>query len=813
MGKKGPNPRVYFDISIGGDFMGKIVMELYADVVPKTAENFRALCTGEKGLGRNTKKPLHFKHTIFHRIIPGFMAQGGDFSKRDGTGGESIYGGKFPDENFKYVHDGAGVLSMANAGPNTNGSQFFLTFKQQPHLNGKHVVFGKVVEGLDILKKVEAVPTSGPRNKPDVPIKIVDCGEVLLWEENDVVSVKEEKRKSKKSKGSRVDYSSDDDKEPVRSKRKHKKAARDQRRRKRRRYSTDSSDSLSDLDSYSDSSSYTDSDSEFDSSSDVSSSSNNERRKRKRKPVRKEKNRSMRRKRDKRKDRKRKRRTRSRRRSKWSSESEFSDSESKFSSSDSESETGSDVSARAKRRVSQKSQIREKQTTSSRGEKYGLTTEPKLVEKQVEVELKTSKTDLKGYYKESEKREPAGESPEEDMNSQKVALAKSKASSKENSTKDISLSRSPIRSESGSRAPGKRSLSRSPSRSRSRSPVGRIRSQSRSPSLSPTPCSPEPLKKKSQTKSRSLSPVAPSSKSVQNLTQNGRLQRQSRNLSHSPSKNISIARPTNENARNPTPPAPPRRSRSRSLMRSPSREGTPKRIRRGRGFSQQYSYARRYRTPDWSPARTYRYGGLGDRDRNDRGVNDRYGGSYRGNRDRSPRRYRSHVRARSPPRYIRDVCRSIRRSHSPAGRRDHTRRVISRSVSCSASLSGGHAPISSDLRNGLGPHSATQAKDGHKNGGPKGRRRRYRSASSSISRSPSRSLSNGLPPHRQKLVSYARDKSDRRQRRSPTSSASVSPSPSRSSGENAGLVSYGEEASPRSRSPFQVDVLGGLCVT
>ncbi|KAG0573348.1 hypothetical protein KC19_VG170500 [Ceratodon purpureus] len=800
MNKKGPNPKVYFNISIGGDHIGRIVMELYADVVPKTAENFRALCTGEKGLGCNTKKPLHFKDTIFHRIIPGFMAQGGDFSKRDGTGGESIYGGKFPDENFKYVHDGSGVLSMANAGPNSNGSQFFLTFKQQPHLNGKHVVFGKVVEGLDILKKIEAVPTSGPRNRPDVAIKVVDCGEVLHGQENGVISVNEDQRKTKKSKGSRDDYSSDDIKEPARSKRKHKTAVKDQRRKKRRRYSRDSSDFSSNSDSYSDSSSYTDSDSDsdsqFDSSSDVSSSSDDDRRKRKRKPVRKEKKRSMTRNRDKRKDRKRKRRIRSRRKSKWSSESDSSDSESKSCSSDSESETGSDVSLRVKRRVSPKIQIREKQTTSSRGVKSSLTTEPKLVEEDVEVELKSSKTDQKGKHKTSEKREPACDSLQEDTKSHKFDLFKTKAS------KDISLSRSPIPSMSQSRSPGKRSLSRSTSRGGS--PVGRKRSQCRSPNLNPAPRRPEPLKKNSQTKSRSFSPVASSPKPFQNLSQKGRSQRQSlsrsqsRNLSHSSSKSISPACPTNEKARSPTPPAPPCRFRSRNLVRSPSREGTPKRIRRGRGFSQQYSYARRYRTPDRSPPRTYGFSERGDRERNDRGLNGRYGG-YRGSRNQSPRRYRSPVRARSPPRYRRDVRRSKSRSLSPAGRRDGNRRDISRSGSRSASPSGRHAPISSDLRNRLGPRSVPQVKDNCR--GRKGRQRRSRSASSLVSCSPSRSLSKSLSPHRKELVCSGNDKSDRRQRRSPTPSVSLSPSPSRSSGANAGLVSYGEEASPRSGSP------------
>lgn len=162
------NPTVFFDLTADGAAIGRVTFELYADTVPKTAENFRALCTHEKGFG--------YKGSTFHRVIPDFMCQGGDFTRGNGTGGKSIYGDKFADENFIHKHTEPGLLSMANAGPNTNGSQFFITTSVTSWLDGKHVVFGKVIEGMDVIRQVE---TLGSRSgQTSAKIVIEDCGQL-----------------------------------------------------------------------------------------------------------------------------------------------------------------------------------------------------------------------------------------------------------------------------------------------------------------------------------------------------------------------------------------------------------------------------------------------------------------------------------------------------------------------------------------------------------------------------------------------------------------------------------------------------------
>ncbi|KRY35404.1 Peptidyl-prolyl cis-trans isomerase 1 [Trichinella spiralis] len=202
--------RCFFDIAVEKRPLGRIVFELYNDVCPATCENFRALCTGEKGNGSVSGKPLHYKNCIFHRVIKKFMIQGGDFTAGNGTGGESIYGGMFADENFHLKHDEPYKLCMANRGRDTNGSQFFITLRAAPHLDNQHVVFGRVVSGHDVVNEIEALKVEQKTHRPLQDVVIVNCGELQARKKRDsssstlsVNSRKCEKEKKKKIKSKR----------------------------------------------------------------------------------------------------------------------------------------------------------------------------------------------------------------------------------------------------------------------------------------------------------------------------------------------------------------------------------------------------------------------------------------------------------------------------------------------------------------------------------------------------------------------------------------------------------------------------------
>jgi peptidyl-prolyl isomerase G (cyclophilin G) len=186
---------VFMEVEISSVNIGRMIFKLYNESCPKTVENFRSLCTGERGTGLTTKRPLHFQGAKFHRIIPGFMCQGGDFELGDGRGGESVYGGKFNDESggLAIKHTKRGLLSMANCGPDTNGSQFFILFKPAQHLNGKHCVFGEMVDGDATLDAIEGVKTQSD-DKPIAPILVARCGQM----ERRVIGMRKIVKKRKK---------------------------------------------------------------------------------------------------------------------------------------------------------------------------------------------------------------------------------------------------------------------------------------------------------------------------------------------------------------------------------------------------------------------------------------------------------------------------------------------------------------------------------------------------------------------------------------------------------------------------------------
>lgn len=609
--KKIDNPLVYLDVSINGGPGERIVIELFANVVPKTAENFRALCTGEKGIGVSTGKPLHYKGSTFHRIIKGFMAQGGDFSQGNGTGGESIYGGKFSDENFRLDHSEPGFLSMANSGPNTNGSQFFIIFKRQPHLDGKHVVFGKVVKGMEIVKKVEQIGTA--EGKPSGFVKIVDCGESRETSGTEKRnSVGSKKVEVKKGKGNQ------------------KASPKDLRRKRRRQYSSsDSSDTDSDS-----SSSETDSSSASDSDSDTySSSSSSDRRRRKKRRLTTRGERYQRGK----KKRIAQRNGRSKRKSKRNVESS--------SDTDSNSSGNMSTSTSSSKSVSSDTKNRTRSKSSDKTKMLGKEGEKPAVQLNdvKQKHTKDTSTDEEGQF--SLKNDNLlNDGNGADLNKSEIS-------------REIRRTDGPVRS----------------------SPHGRQRSSTHG-TLSRSP-------------------------RLQNSDEFPRAsdQQVEKNPSRSP-----VESPSNKG------PRPSASSQGRNLSRSRSPGGTQKRIKKGRGFTERYSFVRKYRTP--SPEyRSYSYGG-----RNTRRYHDRYS-------ERSPPR-----NYRSPPRYERRRrSRSVSRSPvSYRGRdRNHNRNPV-RSPSPAA-----RRPVINDkLKFRLGPKMNNEPT-----------RARGRSPSGSRSRSSSRSSGAAAP--------------------------------------------------------------------
>ncbi|KAG6476289.1 hypothetical protein ZIOFF_065528 [Zingiber officinale] len=795
MGKKN-NPIVFLDVEINAEATRRMVFVLFADIAPKTAENFRALCTAmcagsrqvslkmalipscgtpvimqliteiyimtaplneikkavwhtpcEMGNGPNTGKPLHYKGSIFHRIIRGFMAQvcsyfsvgftqlsfiiadagyradghdcfschifyeGGDFSRRDGTGGESIYGGKFADENFMLKHDSPGLLSMANAGRGTNGSQFFITFKAAHHLDGKHVVFGKLISGHETLRNMENVDVDGDR--PVVPVKIVNCGEL---KENVTVMHENDKKKNTKSKQFK-DASSDQNHEEL-EQGQHKKSSKGKRKRKRKRYYSTESDSLSETDTES-SDTDSDSDSYTSSVSNISSSSNDARYRRK-KHSRVGKHKRGKRKRDRKQEKRRRRHERKQRRKhkrKLENESETgsgkSDDHGDHKGHVVKPKISSHVSgaknlfllegkgagwlqpfylllqrncdwlrpllsslaileitlqfAKALDEDGKQSPLLVKRDTTANDE--GVIPEKphremtKFQKENGELQsngIAESKSDndmdqLAGSEDLSKKARRATTSPNRSRSksmsisprspSQSQSLSPRRSVSRSPPRRDLSGSPIRITQRSTSRSSPQKSISRSPSiqkidgsrtinkipadqcRSRSRS---RSRSASRSPVRSTQQINPSgnlgrsPIRislNRSRTQEKQSSTSRKSGKLLQHRSSSRSPVKARRSVGRSPARSISRSRSpvqtqTRRSSRSQgSPVRSPVSNRRRSLSRSVSPEGSPKRVRRGRGFSQQYSFARRYRTPspDRSPIRLHRFGGRNDR--------------------------------------------------------------------------------------------------------------------------------------------------------------------------------------------------------
>ncbi|XP_020579887.1 peptidyl-prolyl cis-trans isomerase CYP63-like isoform X2 [Phalaenopsis equestris] len=654
------NPLVFLEISVAGDPAERLVIELFSGVVPKTAENFRSLCTGEKGSGRSTSKPLHYKGSIIHRIVKGFVAQGGDFTRQDGSGGESIYGGKFPDENFKLKHDGRGILSMANSGPDTNGSQFFITLKAAPFLDGKHVVFGKVVHGLDFLKKIEQAGSDS--GKPTCLVKIVNCGEIT---ENKAASFSAEKGK----KPEKVEKDLSDSSDGVRDG--DKRHVKDKRAKRKKRYS--SSDSSSSDDSDSDSYS-TSSDSDSDTSSLSSSSSSDYRHKRRKKAIVKDKNGNRKRKQEKHRGKQRRNLTnKSRRKSKWIS---TSSSDSGSGNSDSSS---SDTEEHDNKRINRSNKKSPPAVISAKVPMKSAVEGKAFSEK---LSSKENISQEKGELQEN------GEARQNnDVNTKVGRTMDQRHLSDEKSTESWGLNKN----SGGDPSPRSGPNSSLPVNASARSPVKEFGRQDQ----------------------RSTKASEPAPLETLNIT-----------------KEVSL-------------------------------DGGQQRVRKGRGFTKEYSFVRRYRTPSPapSPARPYYRG------RNDLGRDLERNGRLRNYQERSPLRRSRRSPSRSPYRYHGRRMRSRSNSRSPRfqsqnrGRSSSPRRNRSRSRSRSRSPANRHRPTVSDmLRSRLGPRrTSPPAPPPH---------RRAKSRSNSRSRSP--------------------DKFKSKKITCPGSSRSSSPAG------NKGLVSYGD---------------------
>ncbi|XP_047321509.1 peptidyl-prolyl cis-trans isomerase CYP95-like isoform X2 [Impatiens glandulifera] len=684
------NPLVFLDVCIDGDPVERMIFELYYDTAPKTAENFHALCTGEKGIGKKSGKPLHYKGSFFHRIVKGSMTQGGDFVMRDGSFGESIYGEKFPDESPKHKHDSRGLLSMAIADRNSRGSLFSITFKADHHLDRKNIVFGKLVEGDDILQKIEN--SGDEEGRPAVIVKIINSGELLV-----------DKMQGKILKVGK-DGLSEGITHEIRRNGKHKKSSRD--KRKKRKYSSSESDSTSDSES---DSSESDSDSDTSSLSESdSSTSSDERYKKRKRSLKRRKHRNAK-KREKRRDKKRKKLgKRSKRKSKRASRSYT----------DSESSSEDNIVEEKQKNGAQKSES--KGSPFSEGLAVTATDHKTLedavmferedneypkengdqLRNSVELVPKLDRPDIVDDH--PGKSRSRSFSPKR-SESKSTSISSKKSLSRSSKSVSRSPSRSPIRSPV--RVTNGKGISRSPVISRSRS-KSRSRSVSRSPTGSPAQRSMSLTPPRTSSRSRkavSRSPVRSSRRSGSSRS-SGRAASRRRSLSRSP---VRVHSRYN------------RRSYSRSSSRSRTPDGSSKRVRRGRGLSDRFSYARKYRTP--SPPDRSRYG-----------------------------RYQSYRRQRSPPRGRASSRNRMNRSRSPVSRSPI--RYRNRRYNNSRSRS---------------PIETSRIRDSP----PRTKKHQRRSPSTSISRSPpvrrrrrssskerSRSLSESPPPlpaaKKKGLVSY-----------------------------------------------------------